>query len=228
MKKFFLSLICVLTAGSMVMAQDNTPFKLSRKEKKQGFEVLFDGTNLNNWQGNKEAYIIEDGCIKMDPKKGGGNLYTNKEYSNFIYRFEFQLTPGANNGIGIRTPLNTNAAYDGMEIQVLDCEHESYKDIAIWQHHGSVYGVIPSNEKHVKAKKPAGEWNVEEIYAEGDHIRVTLNGVVIVDGNIREAAKNGTIDKQEHVGLFNKKGHICFCGHGCEVKYRNIRVKELK
>lgn len=64
--------------------------------------------------------------------------------------------------------------------------------------------------------------------ADGDHIRVTVNGVVILDGNIRDAVKNGTLDGKEHPGLFNKKGHIGFLGHGSPVKFRNIRIKELK
>ncbi|WP_102409574.1 DUF1080 domain-containing protein [Parabacteroides bouchesdurhonensis] len=205
------------------------PFKLSAEEEKEGFKVLFDGTNMHEWTGNTVDYTLEDGCISMIPSKSfGGNLYTKKEYGNFIYRFEFQLTPGANNGVGIRTPMDVDAAYHGMEIQILDCEHPIYKDITPLQHHGSVYGIIPSNPDHHKAIKPVGEWNSEEIVADGDHIRVTVNGVVILDGNIREATKNGTADHKEHPGLFNKKGHIGFLGHGSPVKFRNIRVKELK
>lgn len=202
------------------------PFRLSAEEQREGFQVLFDGTNMHEWQGNTVDYILEDGCISMVPSKSfGGNLYTRKEYDNFIYRFEFQLTPGANNGVGIRTPLEGDAAYVGMEIQILDCEHPVYKDITPLQHHGSVYGIIPAQ---AHALKPAGEWNTEEIRAEGDHIRVTVNGVVVLDGNIREAVKNGTPDGKEHPGLFNKKGHIGFLGHGSPVKFRNIRIKELK
>ena len=124
--------------------------------------------------------------------------------------------------------MEGDAAYAGMEVQVLDCEHPIYKDITPLQHHGSVYGILPASEKHKEAMKPVGEWNTEEIMADGDHIRVTLNGVVIVDGNIRDAVKNGTPDHKEHPGLFNKKGHIGFLGHGSPVKFRNIRIKELK
>ena len=205
------------------------PFVLSDEEKKAGFKVLFDGTNMHEWTGNTTDYVLEDGCISCVPSKSfGGNLYTKNEYANFIYRFEFQLTPGANNGVGIRTPLEGDAAYVGMEVQVLDCENPIYKDITPLQHHGSVYGILPSGEKHKEAMKPVGEWNTEEIMADGDHIRVTLNGVVIVDGNIRDAVKNGTPDHKEHPGLFNKKGHIGFLGHGSPVKFRNIRIKELK
>ncbi|MGM9760076.1 MAG: DUF1080 domain-containing protein [Parabacteroides sp.] len=205
------------------------PFQLSDDEKKEGFKVLFDGTNMHEWTGNTVDYTLEDGCISMNPSKSfGGNLYTKDEYANFVYRFDFQLTPGANNGVGIRTPMEGDAAYVGMEIQVLDCEHPIYKNITKLQHHGSVYGIIPAKDDHPKAFKPAGEWNTEEIYADGDYIRVTVNGVVITEGNIREAVKNGTPDGHEHPGLFNKKGHIGFLGHGSPVKFRNIRIKELK
>lgn len=202
------------------------PYKLSAEEEKEGFKVLFDGTNMHEWTGNTVDYTIEDGCISMIPSRSfGGNLYTKKEYGNFVYRFEFQLTPAANNGVGIRTPLEGDAAYMGMEVQMLDCEHPVYKDITPLQHHGSVYGIIPAK---AHASKPVGEWNTEEIMADGDHIRVTVNGVVVLDGNIREAVKNGTADQKEHPGLFNKAGHIAFLGHGSPVKLRNIRIKELK
>jgi HEAT repeat protein len=205
------------------------PFKLSAQEQKEGFKILFDGTNMYEWTGNLVDYKLNDGCIEVSADtRFGGNLYTVNEYANFIYRFDFQLTPGANNGVGIRTPMEGDAAYVGMEIQILDCEHEIYKNITPLQHHGSVYGIIPARADHHSAFRPAGEWNSEEILADGDHIRVTVNGQVILDGNIREATVNGTADGHEHPGLFNKKGHIGFLGHGSPLKFRNIRIKELK
>ena len=161
----------------------------------------------------------------MYPKRGGnGNLYTKDEYSDFIYRFEFKLTPGANNGVGIRAPLNGDAAYNGMEIQILDNDADIYKDLKPYQYHGSVYGIIPAKRGYLK---PVGEWNQEEIEAKGNHIKVTLNGTVILDGDIAEATKNGTADHREHPGLFNKSGHIGFLGHGDILYLRNIRVKDL-
>ena len=205
------------------------PFKLSAQEQKEGFKILFDGTNMYEWTGNLVDYKLNDGCIEVSADtRFGGNLYTVNEYANFIYRFDFQLTPGANNGVGIRTPMEGDAAYVGMEIQILDCEHEIYKNITPLQHHGSVYGIIPARADHHSAFRPAGEWNSEEILADGDHIRVTVNGQVILDGNIREATVNGTADGHEHPGLFNKKGHIGFLGHGSPLKFRNIRIKALK
>ena len=75
--------------------------------------------------------------------------------------------------------------------------------------------------------KPVGEWNEQEVVAEGRHIVVTLNGEVIVDANIEDASKNGTIDGKEHPGLLRDSGRLGFCGHGDVLYFRNIRVKEL-
>lgn len=202
------------------------PFKLSEQEKKEGFRVLFDGTNMHQWTGNTKDYVAENGNIVLYPSQSfGGNLYTKDQFDNFIFRFEFMLTPGANNGLGIRTPMEGDAAYQGMELQILDNDAPVYKDLQVYQYHGSVYGVIPAKRGFLK---PNGEWNYEEVIADGDHIKVILNGTTILDGNIREASKNGTMDHKEHPGLLNKTGHIGFLGHGSEVKFRNIRIKELK
>ena len=201
------------------------PFTLSDEEKKEGFKILFDGTNMHEWTGNTVDYTLQDGTITLVPSQGsGGNLYTKSEFDDFIIRFDFMLTPGANNGLGIRTPMEGDAAYVGMEIQILDNEDPIYSDLEIWQYHGSVYGIIPAKRGFLQ---PVGEWNTEEVIAKGDQIKVTLNGEVILDGNLREAVKNGTLDQKVHPGLFNKKGHIGFLGHGSEVKFRNIRIKTM-
>ena len=200
-------------------------FALSSAEKKEGFTVLFDGNNLDQWTGNTVGYKVDQGSILVDTADGHpGNLYTKQQYGDFVLRFEFQLTPGANNGIGIRAPLEGDAAYVGMEIQVLDNEADMYKDLHVYQYHGSVYGVIPAKRGFLK---PSGEWNYEEITAKGANIKVVLNGTVILDGNIDEASKNGTADKRDHPGLHNPSGHIGFLGHGSVVRFRNLRVKEL-
>ena len=192
----------------------------------EGFYTLFDGTDLDQWAGNKTAYYInENGEIAVDPSKGGsGNLYTAREYDNFIFRFEFKLTPGANNGIGLRTDKGANAAYSGFEIQVLDDTAEKYKNLQPYQYHGSVYGIIPAKRG---SQKPVGEWNSEEIVMDGSRIKVTVNGQVIVDADLAEAAKEGTMDKKEHPGLKRTTGHISFCGHGDKLWYRNIKVKPI-
>jgi HEAT repeat protein len=203
------------------------PYEVSAAEKAEGFVPMFNGVDMSGWIGNLKDYIARNGVIACIPSGGGhGNLYTEKEYSNFIMRFEFKLTPAANNGLGIRTPLEGDAAYAGMELQILDNEADVYKDLAVYQYHGSVYGVIPAKRGYLK---PTGEWNTQEVIANGNKIKVTLNGVVILDGDIAEASKNftATADKQKHPGLSNKKGYIGFLGHGSELEFRNLRIKEL-
>jgi len=203
----------------------NDPVALTAEEKKEGFVSLFNGLDLSQWTGNTTGYLVKDGVVEVAPEiGGGGNLYTKDEFSNFIYRFEFQLTPGANNGIGIRAPLEGDAAYVGMEIQVLDNEAPKYKDLHPYQYHGSVYGVIPAKRGYLL---PTGQWNKEEIVARGNKIKVVLNGTVILDGDIKEASKNGTMDHKEHPGLLLPKGHLGFLGHGDVVRFRNMRVKRL-
>lgn len=200
-------------------------YALSDNEKSEGFEMLFDGNNLDKWTETPAYEVTTQGYIRANPDaKFGKNLYTKEEYGDFVYRFEFKLTPGANNGVGIRTPLEGDAAYAGTEIQILDNDAEIYKNLKEYQYHGSAYGIIPAKRQGMK---PIGEWNEQEIRVQGDKIKVTLNGVVILDGDLAAASKNGTLDGKKHPGLSKKSGHIGFLGHGSEVFFRNIRIKKL-
>jgi hypothetical protein len=210
----------VLCGGSSAIAlgEDKT-------DAEKGFVSLFDGKTLKGWTGAVKGYKVEDGnlvCIK----EKGGNLYTEKEYSDFVFRLEFKLEPAANNGVGIRAPLEGDAAYVGMEIQVLDDTADVYKNIRPYQHHGSVYGVAPAKPGHLKK---VGEWNSEEITADGRHIKVVLNGETIVDVDLDKVAPDGkTIDGGKHPGLKRDKGHLGFLGHGSRVEFRNLRIKEIE
>ena len=211
---------------------------LSDEEKAEGFVLLFDGVNMDQWQGNTAAYQPINGYMYVTASYGStGNLYTLKEYDDFVLRFEFCFDRiGVNNGVGIRAEMGKDAAYYGMEIQLLHHDAPIYKNLKEHQVHGSVYGIIPA--KRIKWEG-IGEWHSEEIRIKGDHITVTVDGDVIVDGNIRKACKGHnvapdgsrknpyTVDGYNHPGLFNKKGYICFCGHGEGIMLRNVRVKEL-
>lgn len=190
-----------------------------------GFKPLFDGKSLAGWtlvKGHGPGYVVRDGII-VCPADGGGNLYTEKEYADFVLRFDFKVSPGGNNGIGIRAPLEGDAAYQGMEIQILDHGHERYKGkIKPSQHHGSVYDVFAATKDTLK---PAGEWNEEEIWIKGSKIKVTLNKSVILEADLASVTDPAVLKK--HPGLKNTKGHIGLLGHGTLVEFRNLRVKEL-
>lgn len=197
---------------------------LAADKVEKGFTPLFDGTTLKGWvlmRGQGQGYIAKDGTI-FCPANGGGNLFTEKEYSNFVLRFEFNVEPGGNNGVGIRAPLEGDAAYTGMEIQILDHDHAKYKGIKPWQRHGAVYGLVPPTADGLK---PAGQWNVEEIIADGRKIKVTVNGKLVNDADL-DSVKDEAVLKQ-HPGQGRTKGHIGWLGHGSMVSFRNIRIKEL-
>jgi hypothetical protein len=190
-----------------------------------GFVSIFNGKNLDGWQivGQKgSGYIAQNGLL-VCPADGGGNLFTTKEYSNFVLRFEFRLFEGSNNGIGIRAPLEGDAAYQGMEIQILDDGAPVYRGkLRPAQFHGSIYDVIPAKQGF---KRPTGEWNTEEITAKGRYITVILNGTTIVDADLDSVQDPAVLKK--HPGLARSSGHIGLLGHGTRVEFRNFRVREL-
>jgi hypothetical protein len=206
----------------------------------KGFTRLFNGKDLTGWVYGKRAngaenksgkgYQIENGVL-YSTKEDGGNLYTEKEYSDFVFRFDFKLTENANNGIGIRAPLQGDAAYVGIEIQVLDDGGSQYTKLQPFQYHGSIYGMIPPKRGF---QKPVGEWNTEEITANGRRISVKLNGTTIVDASLDDVKDEEMLKAHRDLskpegsrGIANTKGHIGFLGHGARVEFRNVRIKEL-
>lgn len=222
------------------LLEESKPYvnALTPEEVAEGFVLLFNGKDLTGWVGDIEGYAPVNGAINVN-SNFGGNLYTEKEYRNFVYRFEFRfLEEGVNNGVGIRTPFDVDAAYDAMcECQILDHDAPMYADLHEYQVHGSVYGVVPA--KRI-VHKPLGEWSQEEIVVKGDNVKVTVNGEVIVDANIREACQGHnvapegadenpyTVDHRNHPGMFNERGHISFCGHGHGLQFKNVRILELE
>src|SRR6266481_9917830 len=152
------------------------------------FTSLFDGQSLQGWtlvSQHGAGYSVTNGVIYC-AQGGGGNLFTEKEFSDFILRLDFKLEPGGNNGVGIRAPLAGDAAYSGMEIQILDDKAPKHAEIKPWQFNGSVYNIVPATNGTPKI----GEWNSYEITAQGRHIKVVLNDKTIVDtdlNNVRAA-----------------------------------------
>jgi hypothetical protein len=197
------------------------------KEKSEGFIALFNGKDLDGWTGDTKGYKVEDlgGAPAIVCQPGGTNLFTKDEYADFEFRFEFMLTPGANNGIALRAPTTGDPAYAGFESQILDNTADQYKGLKEWQYHGSIYGISAAT---ATALRKTGEWNHETITMKGRQVKVELNGVVIVDIDLDKVAPGGkTVSGNKVEGLARTQGHIGFCGHGDRVAYRNLRVKRL-
>ena len=192
-----------------------------------GFTSLFDGQTLNGWTlvgKHGDGYGVTNGVIYC-ALGGGGNLFTEKEYSDFVLRLEFKLEDGSNNGVGIRAPLSLETAYNGMEIQILDevaANRGKWGKLRPAQYHGSVYDLVPAKRG---ALKPPGQWNDEEITASERHIRVVVNGQTVVDTDLNDITDPVALMK--HPGLFRDRGHIGFLGHNDYIEFRNIRIQEL-
>jgi hypothetical protein len=229
-RRYGMVVMCLALAGIPVFSQAPEP----------GFTQLFNGKDLTGWvygkRGNGaenktgKGYQVENGVL-FTTKEDGGNLYTEKEYADFVLRFDVKLTENANNGIGIRAPLAGDAAYVGMEIQVLDDGGSQYTKLKPAQYHGSIYQMFAPKRGH---QKPVGEWNSEEITVKGRQITVKLNGVTITEGNLDDVKDEELLRTHRDMskpegsrGIANTKGHIGFLGHGAKVEFRNIRIREL-
>jgi len=202
----------------------------------EDFTSLFDGQSLKNWVllGNKaDGYGVKEVTennhtfpVLFCAAGGGGNLLSEKEYADFILRFEFQLPHGANNGLAIRAPQSAGSlAYVGNELQILDgvgYEQKHNATLKPTQYHGSLYNVAPAKRG---ALKPTGQWNEQEVTVIGRRVKVVLNGQKILDFDINSVTDPNIL--RRHPGLLRRKGHIGFLGHNDYVAWRNIRIKEL-
>ncbi|MDG2084899.1 MAG: DUF1080 domain-containing protein [Planctomycetota bacterium] len=192
-------------------------------ERCQKWTSIYDGKSSEGWIGDISGYEFGEGEIQC-LEESGGEIYTALEYSDFLLRFEFKLWPGSNNGLGLRTPTRGNAAYVGMECQIIDNSSEKHANLNPYQYHGSIYGVQPALRG---AQKPVGEWNFQEVRCQGRRVTVILNGETILDIDIDAVSENGTLDGKDHPGLKRTKGHIGFLGHDDPVAFRNLRVLDL-
>lgn len=190
-----------------------------------GFVSLFDGKSLTGWIGPaRKHFQVESGILSCE-KGCQGVLFTEREYEDFVLKFEFKLTPGANNGLVIRAPLEGDPAYTGVELQILDNSAEQFTELNDYQFHGSAYGIAPAKKG---ALKPVGQWNSQVVYCQGRRIKVVLNEKTILDVDLDKAAPDGmTIDGQEHPGLNRQKGYLGFLCHEDPIHFRNIYIKEL-
>jgi len=186
-----------------------------------GFEPVFNGRDLAGWRGDVESYEVLDGAIVCKPGRGG-TLFTAREYGDFVARLEFRLPPGGNNGLAIRYAGSGKPHVEGLEIQVLDSEHEQYATLDPRQYHGSVYGLAPAARGYLR---PTGEWNFQEVTVRGSRCRVDLNGFTILDVDLDavKESKDGPLPP----GVAHRRGHFGFCGHADPVAFRNVMIREL-
>lgn len=184
------------------------------------FDLL--DTGLVGWQqigGMEDSWRFANGILYTEGGNGGW-LATRRQYDNFKLSLEFRVPPGGNSGVFIRSPLEGDPAYTGMEIQILDDYAEQWRDLKPDQYTGSIYGVQAPSER---ATKEAGKWQKMVITAKGPQIEVVVNGQKVIDTNVTYYPyKTDT-----HPGLLRDRGYIGLQDHGSRVEFRNIWIREL-
>lgn len=226
MKKIFLSAFILLSLTQISKAQ-------------KGFKPLFDGKTTTGWHTYNKTTVgsgwqVQDGTLHLDPAKkgtdGGGDLITDKEYSDFHLKYDWKVAPKANSGLifYVHEEPQYHATYStGLEMQVLD--NDGHPDGKIIKHRaGDLYDLVKSSSEPVK---PVGEWNSAEIISKKGQLTLILNGVTVVkttlwDDNWKALVAGSKFASWKNWGTF-KTGKIALQDHGDEVWYKNISIKEL-
>jgi len=240
-------LACLFTASSSAQSGDEpivliqesiqpiTFNALTPAQRAAGWELLFDGSSTNQWRGYRQdgfpekGWTVEDGCIKVVSKGGGGDIITVDQYGDFELYLEWKVSPRANSGIMYRVTEEHNASWQtGPEYQILD---DAGHGLPPTEPHsaGALYDLAsPSKEK---VSKPTGEFNTTRILVHNGRIKHWLNGVKIVDipmaGDDWAERIAGSKFKQYAGFGIQPKGHIALQDHGDAVWYRNMRVRDF-
>lgn len=215
---------------------------LSKSEKAEGWELLFDGKTKTGWhvyqaKSDGAAWKASDGMLMLDPKEkkdwqtvGGGDLITDKAFENYHFSIEWKISLKGNSGIVFGTqdlPKYLHSWYTGMEMQVLD--NDGHPDGKIVKHRAAdLYDIIASSSEPVK---PVGEWNKAEIKLNKGQLDLYLNGVNVVstmlwDENWKKLIAGSKFKSMPDFATF-KSGHIGLQDHGDPVWFRNIKIRKL-
>jgi len=217
------------------------PNNLSKEEKEQGFELLFDGKTTTAWKSAKtgefpkQGWEVKDGVLSVLSKttsaERGGDIITKKEYGPFELKFDFSITEGANSGI--KYGIGNNGPGLGLEYQILDdFKHPDAKQGVVGNRTlASLYDLIPAVKEGRFINKP-GEWNRGRIVVFPDNtVQHWLNGRKVVEYKRGDAIYKALVARSKYAeyegfGLA-PKGPILIQDHGDNVHFRSIKIREL-
>jgi len=224
--------------------------ELSLEEKKEGWELLFDGKTLKGWRGlgrdtvESDYWKVENGTIhKIDNRdvpenkrvENGGDLTTINTYGNFELSFEWKIKDAGNSGIKYNVSEEISKKYGsgynalGFEYQILDDDDPLYaKELKNSQFTASLYDMIARKGGKLN---PAGEYNSGKIILNGTHGEHWLNGKKVVEFEFGTAQFDSLfrVSKYSKYPDFEKRrsGLIVITNHSDESWYRNIKIRRL-
>jgi hypothetical protein len=222
------------------------PNTLDEQEKKQGWQLLFDGTTSNGWKGAykpafpEKGWQIADGKLTVlasngDESTNGGDIVTTEKYSAFDLSFEFNITPGANSGVKYFVTLKENnpGSAIGLEYQVLD--DKVHPDAKLGKPGtrtlSSLYDLIPAKKEN-RFVMPPGQWNRGRIVVRRDnHVEHYLNGIKVLEYERGSEQFRALVAESKYKIWPNfgeaPEGHILLQDHGNEVGFRSIKLRKL-
>jgi hypothetical protein len=202
--------------------------QLTEEEKKDGWELLFNGKDLSQWRNFKkedisDKWVVKDGAFTLTGK-GGGDILTKKQYGAFEIKFDYKISPGGNSGFMYHVTEEEGTPWrTGPEMQIQD-----NKDGHDPQKAGWLYQLYKAD---VDTTNPAGEWNTVHVIITPEKCVHYMNGTKYVE------YVKGSKDWDERVAAskFSKfpkfgkptKGHVNFQDHGNVVSFRNVKIKDL-
>ncbi|MEZ5072574.1 MAG: DUF1080 domain-containing protein [Bacteroidales bacterium] len=241
-KTMFLAVLAACATVLTACSTDEEPNTLSRKEKAEGFVLLFDGESTDSWKGFKKDYfpdkwVVEDGCIMFNPDVDGtgGDIVTKESYANFHLKIDWKIEEAGNSGIFYLG--NEDADFGAIfftapEMQVLD--NEKHPDAQLGTNgnrkSGSLYDLIPADPQNSLG---AEVWNTAEVIHENGHVKHIQNGVVVVEYQMGTPEWNELVAGSKFPGLnpdwanVPSEGKIALQDHGNKVWFRNIKIKTL-
>lgn len=235
------------SAPNYIEVVNLVPNDLSVQEKYNGYSLLFDGKNVDQWRGAykkqfpKNGWKVGDGILSVEKSNGGestngGDIVTKKQYSAFEFKFDFKLTEGANSGVKyfVTESEGNKGSAIGPEYQILD--DERHPDAKLGKNGnrtlGSLYDLVTS-KKIPASQKKIGEWNQGIIRVFPDNkIEYWLNGYKILEytrgsKEFLDLVAGSKYKDWENFGMA-PKGHILLQDHGDKVSFRSLKIKDLQ
>lgn len=226
-----ISILAIVVLGTTAIAVSAEKNTLTDQEKKDGWQLLFDGKSTKGWMTPKGKPLptshVQDGSL--NPHPCNYMLVYEKPLKDFVLALDFKITPKCNSGIFVRTePLTArpgkDVGFNGIEIAIDATEGPGLHTS------GAIYDLVATK---VNAMKPVGEWNHIEITSDGGLLSVKLNGRRVSRIDLDEwtepnkrpdgSAHKFDIAYKEHP----RTGFIGLQDHGSDCWYRNVKLRPI-
>ena len=225
--------VALLVCGVSFAATAQEHNTLTKKERKAGWQLLWNGRDLSGWKSNSpngdmnKGWKAVDGELVIMARSGAGDIITEKRYHDFELSIDFKITEGANSGI--KYFIGENGSI-GCEFQILDDENHPDAKMGFNGNRrlGSLYDLIPADGWALVAKR---DWNTARIVVRGNHVEHWLNGVKILEYEKNNDMWDTIVSHSKFAKVENfaggDGGHILLQDHNDEVHYRNLKIREL-